>query len=85
MFGIEDSNDSEGQSQDPKSQVLQEILEFAQEKMLGKMKGKNPDAMEVSIESTDSPEGMEAEEAKDGTGPELCPHCKQPMGGSKSC
>jgi hypothetical protein len=81
MFGIE-SNDSEDQSQDPKSQVLQEILEFAQSKMLGKMKGKKPDAVEVSIESADSPEGMEADDATEGAGPELCPHCKQPM---KSC
>jgi hypothetical protein len=82
MFGIEDSNDSESQAQDPKSQVLQEILEFAQSKMLGK--AKKPDAVEVSIESTDSPEGMEAEEATDGAGSELCPHCGKAIGG-KAC
>lgn len=81
MFGMEDGNEGEG-AQDPKSQVLQEILEFAQSKMLDKVKGKKPDAVEVSIESTESPEGMEADDATEGAGPELCPHCKQPM---KSC
>lgn len=82
MFGIE-SNESEGQEQDPKSQVLQEILEFAQSKMLDKVKGKSPDAVEVSIESTESPEGMEAEDATEGAGP-TCPHCGKSIG-DKTC
>jgi hypothetical protein len=74
MFGME-NEEVEGQEQDPKSKVLQEILEFAQSKMLGKMKSKQPEGMEVSIEATDSPEGMEAEEATDGAGSQTCPHC----------
>jgi hypothetical protein len=81
MFGME-NEENEGQEQDPKSQVLQEILEFAQSKMLGKMKGKAPEGMEVSIESvdTESPEGMEADEATEGAGP-MCPHCGKSIKG----
>jgi hypothetical protein len=85
MFGIDKEEEGQGQEQDAKSQVLQEILDFAQSKMLGKMKGKAvPVGMEVSIESPDSPEGMEAEEAKEGYSGSTCPHCGKEIGG-KAC
>lgn len=76
MFGMENEEDE----QDPKSQVLQEILEFAQSKMLGKMKGQKPEGMEVSIEASDmeNPEGMEAEEVKEDISGSVCPHCGKP-------
>jgi hypothetical protein len=78
MFGIEEQDEE----QDPKSQVLQEILDFAREKMIeGAAKGKeSPEGgMSVEISSMESPEGMESsDEAKDGTGQKTCPHCGKP-------
>lgn len=84
MFGME-NEEKEGQEQDPKSQVLQEILDFAQSKMLGKMKGKEapaPEGVEISVGTTESPEGMEADDATEGAGP-TCPHCGKSIG--KGC
>ena len=79
MFGMEKDDEM-----DPKAQVLQEILDYAREKMVGGMKSKEGEEApegEMSIEiskSSESPEGMEAESATEGDGLKTCPHCGKP-------
>lgn len=79
MFGIEKDDD-----QDPKAQVLQEILDYAREKMMEGAKGKEMPEGEMAIEISsdkmpESSEGMDAEDAMEGgSEPKACPHCGKP-------
>ena len=80
MFGMEKDDE-----QDPKAQVLQEILDYAREKMVGAAKKGEPEGeMSVEISTEEEPKmgleklmGEEGGDEMEGEG-KACPHCGKP-------